>query len=818
MQRQLPILAEVHLAEVVGHHDVRYEGRTDLTAAITKSSNIEILRLSGQRAFTIEPDELSGKPTCLSWARRGELLLIGTECGLVDLFYTRIGKVSLGRGRDTDEDGNDPVTGVGTHVSLMGTPNADLGMNASHDVSKLGDEVSIGDWFDRLNIDSENASRSKRQTGTMTILPRALAKVNPSDVLPRLGAIPPPSKAGPGMPTPVLRSVQKDLHLLLNERVSHHPEGVEVSFISLQNGGVDSSIGELFNHNFKPKAQPNDRKSIHHCTDSLTGSYAILEANQPDQKSEASLAFDQMKLRLFDIPFATSGSVHTASILSSATQLKTLEQYITQTIETAVLDWNTLTTLPARFVASINETLEEKQQGQIDQQLYQLLLTGHCSDSVLEWLKEELAERGHKRWDHAMTTFYHAIIQLFEVNLLPALERCVLTASTLRGLATYYEGSTKFDVPPSFFTKIIEAAGCLHMIVHEALQIAGREERQFRAFSSWLRHQIDIAAAEPGSTAAVELAERDAMSTDVAKILSYLEEAFAGSKLQALIGRRLQPADLNTRLSNVDLASSTTSAAIHKARDTRDSIDDAQYIPLHLANLQKQVEACSAQMRRWQSTTWLPPEEIDVEIVTPLSAFDISMSSNTHTSPPSSVTTIAGTDASSSSIVIHTITAAREQRSSFRKTIAQDSWRIQLPHTAEEIIDIKLLSDRSVLCLLKSEDQFSLACVPPDIILDGANVTLSKEELEGHTVHVFLDTKFQPAYLYVSDNTRRKNVLVLDKRCQWWKVLRLPHDVGTNGFGDTHEDDDHDERDEGNEDKTRSPFGLDGSGEGMVMD
>ncbi|KAG8629686.1 hypothetical protein KVT40_001305 [Elsinoe batatas] len=812
MQRPLPTLAEVHLAEAVGHHDLHYEGRTDLTATITKSSNIEILRLSGQRAFTIEPDELSGKPTCLSWARKGELLLIGTDCGLVDLFYTRIGKVTLGRRRGADEDGNDPVTGIGTHVSLIGTPKTNLG--ESHDNSNPGDEDSIERWFDRLYIDSESASQSVRQTGTLAILPLALAKVNPSDVLPRLSAIPPPSKAGPGMPTPVLRSAQKDLHLLLNDRVSHHPEGVEVSFISLQNGGVDSSIGELFNHNFKPRAQPNGRKRIRHCTNSLTGSHAILEAIQNDHDAEASPAFDQLKLRLFDIPFATLGSVHTATILSNATQLKTLQLYVTQTIETAVLDRNTLTTLPARFVANINETLEEKQEGQIDQQLYQLLLTGHCSDTVLEWLKEELAERGHKRWDHAMTTFYHAIIQLFEVNLLPALERCVLTASTLRGLATYYEGSKKFDVPPSFFTKIIEAVGCLHMLVHEALQIAGREERQFRAFSSWLRHQIDIAAAEPGSTAAVELAERDAMSTDVPKILSYLEEAFAGSKLQALIGRRLQAAEINTRLSNINLASSTTLAAIQKARDTSDGTDDTLYIPLHLANLQKQVEACSAQMRRWQSTTWLPPEEIDVEIDTPLSAFDISMSSSTNTSPPSSVTTTVGVDASSS-IIIYTITAKREQRSPFRKSIAQDSWGVQLLDTADDIIDVKLLSDRSVLCLLKSEDQFSLACIPSDMTLGGANVALSKEELERHIVHVFSDTKFQPAHLYVSDNARRKNVLVLDKRCQWWKVLRLPHNVATNGFGDT---DDDDEGNEGDEDKARLPFGLDGSEEGMVID
>ncbi|KAF4547550.1 Anaphase-promoting complex subunit 4-like protein [Elsinoe fawcettii] len=812
MHRELQILAEVHLAEAISKRDLVYEGRTDLTAVITKSNNVEIYQLGGQKAFDIELDDLSGKPTSLSWTRKGELLLIGTDSGLVDQLYTRTGKVSPGDRRGADHAEDVPVTRIGSHVATIDGQHRSINTNThSNGAQNDNHGLTVEDWFDQMNLEAGSTVAARHSKHSLQRLPQALASVNPGDVMPRLSAISLPSKAGPGMPTPALRSTHKDLHSLLNNRPSHSPDGVEVTFLSLDNGDVDGSIGELFTHKFKSKASTSS-KTLLHCSHNVSDLHAILRGAYEDgQAADGKGIYQSMELALFDIPFTSSSSVHTSTILSSATQLKLVELYITQTIDTVLLDWNTLTSLPARFIANINETLEEKQEGLLAPQLYQLLLTGQCSDAVIEWLKEELAERGHKRWDHAMTTFYHAISQLFEVNLLPALERIVLIASTLRGLATYYEGSKRFDVSPTFFTKIIEVVGCIHLLVHEALQISGREERQFRAFSSWLRHQIDIAAAEPGSTAAIELAEREAMSTDVPKILSYLEEAFAGSKLQAFVGRRLQATEINTKLASIELTSESTSAAIRGARAGQESSADALYIPIHLANLQKKVEVASAQMRRWQSTTWLHPEEIKLEITSTLSALDVNMTRTDGTSSPGSCITIAGVDAAAeSTLIIHTVSVARLAGSSFRKTTSQDSWTIQLSSSVEAIIDLRLLFDRSVLCLAQIESQHILVHLPRNVTTKVSDLTISAEDLEHYTIHVFTKTRFEPGYIYVSDNPRRRNVLILDKSCQWWKVFRLPADM--NGNGKVQDD----QEDEG--EPRQSPFGLDGSQEDMMIE
>ncbi|TKX19084.1 putative anaphase-promoting complex, cyclosome, subunit 4 [Elsinoe australis] len=805
MPRVLPTLAEQHLTEVIRPNDLKYDGRTDLIAVITEAGIVVVYRLGGQNAFHIEADDLSGQPTCLSWARKGELLLIGTDSGLVDLLYTRTGKVTLGRERHAGRDGDLAVNGIGTHVSSIDFGNAESQSSPPSTSSKQnGTELSVKEWFEQISLDGTSTQPTTKHHQLLESLPRALATMTPSDVLPRLSAISPPSKAGPGMPTPVIRSAQRDLHILLNKRASHNLEGVEVTFVSLQNGAVDSSIGELFDHTFPSKELPEEHEFVRHCTDPHSGLHTILRCQATGDEGDVR-TLSPLALDLYQVPFATSGSVHTSTILSDATQLKLLELYISQVIDTIVLDWNTLTSLPERFIANINETLEEKQEGRLEQHFYQLLLTGHCSKTVIEWLREELAERGHKRWDHAMTTFYHSVAQLLEVHLLPAIERCALTASTLRGIATYCEGSKKFDVPPSFFSRIIEAVGSIQLLTHETMQILGQEERQFRAFSSWLRNRIDIAAAEPGSTAAVELAEREAMSTDVPKILSYLEGPFIGSKLQPLIGRKLQAGEIKSKLSSVDLSTQYTGDAVKRSRHSEEAASDVLYMPIHLADLQRQVEACSAQMKRWQSTTWLPPEKIILELDIMSTSMDIVMSSTSGSSSPNPTTiTVGFSEPHSPRLIVHSVSIKQESRS-FSQQTTQETKTI-IMEDGNEAVDVKLLPDKSILVLLATEKDHSIALIPSTKIFQNdpsADTMISGAELEALTVHQFPGDDFEPRFLYLSDNPDRRNILVLDKTRQRWKVFRLSSDIVGNRAGLVGAS--------GDESSRQNPFGLEGN-------
>jgi anaphase-promoting complex subunit 4 len=74
-------------------------------------------------------------------------------------------------------------------------------------------------------------------------------------------------------------------------------------------------------------------------------------------------------------------------------QLSTLLQYVGESILALHHHWKHALDLPARFQRNINETLNENEEPNLAQSLYQLAATGYCSAAIKEWLTEELAER-----------------------------------------------------------------------------------------------------------------------------------------------------------------------------------------------------------------------------------------------------------------------------------------------------------------------------------------------------------------------------------------------------------------------------------------
>ncbi|KAF2148369.1 hypothetical protein K461DRAFT_297794 [Myriangium duriaei CBS 260.36] len=733
--KTLQVLGEQQISALIRPATFQHENRTDLVAFITESDDVLIHRLGGQLVQRLESDDFSGKPTC-------DLLLVGTDSGIVDVLGLGLGRLATGRTRTSDPVA---VTSVGTHVAHFG----------AHDVASiLGPAAadatsSLTDWLSKVKISGSNQMAAESDVS----LPLALAKLDVNDILPKLSPIPTPSKAGPGLPAPVIRSAQKDLHILLNRRTASSADTVEVTFTTFEDGSIDTSIGDLFQRSFAGLA--GGGAFFAQCAAPASGVHAMVTRQDLDigGTEPAAVALD---VQLYKVPFSMSESVHTGTILSNAVQLERLEMYINQTVETAALDWNTLTALPGRFIANINETLEEKAEGPLQNHFCQLLLTGYCSEKVTEWLKEDLAERGHKRWDLAMTTFYHSVSHLLEVNLLPAIEKCAVTASTLRGLATYYEGSKNFDVEPQFLTAVIEALGSLHLLAHEALQILSAEQRQFAAFSKWLRIRVDIAASEPGSTTFNELLDSEAASTDVPLVMSYLTDGFIQSRLESMVGRRLPASSLDAKLSSMTFAQDDATNAIVALRKSATCLDDVLYLPLQMRRLQRAVVSCLTQMKRWQSTTWLPATTMQIAFEGPLSALHVRMQDAARRESKSMAIQAIGVDAEQQSrLCVHTLPFSHDPRSLGFKSGAQSNKVLEFPdpHT---IYSPKFLPSGNIIALiqtndsgLKSKSSRSIINIPAGMV--GSNEPTSRmpqSELEALVVHKFAsDDAFIPHLL-----------------------------------------------------------------------
>lgn len=185
-----------------------------------------------------------------------------------------------------------------------------------------------------------------------------------------------------------------------------------------------------------------------------------------------------------------------------------------------------------------------------------------------------------------------------------------MAATTLRGLASFYDGGKNFAVSARLFTDIIEAIACLQLIVYEVLQIAGQEERQFRAFSKWLRHQIDLAAAEPGSTGTQEMAEREAANMDFLRNLAYIEGPLVNSRLQSIVPD-LEEAD-HTADQLTDISPAAVVDHIKAMREAQNVTEKLNFVGW-MKQLSRRIATALDGMKVWQRSMWSDPIGVAIE-------------------------------------------------------------------------------------------------------------------------------------------------------------------------------------------------------------
>lgn len=139
-----------------------------------------------------------------------------------------------------------------------------------------------------------------------------------------------------------------------------------------------------------------------------------------------------------------------------------------------------------------------------------------------------LLSQGHKRWDKAVVSGLENLRSLVHENLLPALERCAIILSRLRGLTQFYDERDDIGFSTAQISRVLDIIGCLSLVGHKILSNVMDELESFRAFSSWLRFQIDRFASS--STATDELTEREA-TMNTSKVLTYIERYLTYSPL-----------------------------------------------------------------------------------------------------------------------------------------------------------------------------------------------------------------------------------------------------------------------------------------------
>ena len=504
----------------------------DLIAIVTAESDVVVYRLNGQVAFTVkckDPDEVS--VSAAKWKPDGSLLAIGWSDGSWGVHDGGSGKM-VGEGKVTGSAsgeewkmdlepgwGVDDEEGGAVGVAGFGWEKHELPLSKEKAAALKGHEVDTEAWADGLKDEEEE--EDQKVSGRLADLPRAITTLDTSKLLPRLSAI--PSHGLRSGPEGARFATQATTDGVFEVKKIDTSDAVDVLIVYTEAGDVRVLLDDTVPiGSFKLETRP-----FKHTSHPYNGSHVLL----------SHTADNQIQFNTQDLPLASLGGPLLHVIARDTKRIQSTLAYITQVIRCITHDYTTELQFPTRLMNNINMMLSEAEQpqGDLAYNLCHLAMTGQHTPIMLEWLTDIVKEPNHKRWDTAIGGMYSRIQNHVFVNLLPALDRMSIAVCSLRGLAELHKDSTTFDVEPLLFSNILEGIDALRLVAQKIQLVCIHEWQQFRAFSKWLRVQIEVGSAGPFSKSALETEEKEAMGIDHGLVLGYINDTMKQSRLASYV-------------------------------------------------------------------------------------------------------------------------------------------------------------------------------------------------------------------------------------------------------------------------------------------
>ncbi|KLU87614.1 hypothetical protein MAPG_06611 [Magnaporthiopsis poae ATCC 64411] len=353
-------------------------------------------------------------------------------------------------------------------------------------------------------------------------LPREIAFLDVETALPKLSPL--PVSGGTGEDTFVFSS-RTSLEFVFKAFKPEEADQVDVMITGMVDGSMRLTIYDTFDVGLfryalpSPAPEANEQRPLrllcHGSHPAISSHFLLMRASDDSPET--------LYLVPMDLCFVHSSPINLSLLASKITILQKILRYIHQTQVHMASEWASARDLPTRFLRNVSEDLAQSTEGptSVVQALYHTVLTGHAHALVKDWLVDSVAERGHKRWDKAVTSGLENIRALVHENMLPALERCAIILSRLLGLARFHDGGwPDVGLSEAKISRLLEVISCLMLACHKILVHVMDELELFAMFSSWLRFQIDRLASS-ASSAAEELSEREA-TMENGKVLKYI--------------------------------------------------------------------------------------------------------------------------------------------------------------------------------------------------------------------------------------------------------------------------------------------------------
>ncbi|OQO05835.1 hypothetical protein B0A48_09930 [Cryoendolithus antarcticus] len=769
-----------------------YNTPHNLLALPTSTTEVSVFRLSGQIAFIIRPKPRSEDAaiTALQWKPDGSAIAVGWSDGGYGIYDGGTGRV-VSEGRvggeghgewrldlhpsvegDKEEEGAEERAvrsfGWEVHVSddrsMKGKPLGGLLEEG---------EVDTEAWAEGWEHQGSGKGGNERLKSRLGDLPRAIAVMDVTKVLPRLSALPAHGMRG-GMDGSRF-GTKAATDAAFETRGEDDAGTVNVLFVYTDVGEVQVLLDETV---------PIGKFTL--------ASKPLLHASHPQSSTHAFLSRDQsdkVQLHSQPLPLDTLGGSLLYTTSRDTTRVSNLLSYVLQTLRCTAHDFTTSLVLPTRLIQNVSLTLSESSppQGDLKHNLTHLAVTGTFKPALLEWLSDIVKEPGHKRWDAAITTLYSNVQNHMFVHLLPALDRLSIAVTSLHGHAKYHDGAAIFDIPAQLFTNILEGIDALRTVAYKVLTICTREWALWRTFSKWLRVMIDISIAGPGSKTALEMEEKEAGGLDVGAVMEYVGEVLLRSQLADCLGALpgfggavdskeaffthpvVQQQSYDATLKAIERAAKED--APKSVPDGDKAVMNLQVIAVSLAG---NVRVAMERLAVWQGRLLEKPS-------LPLQV-DGAVGARMH-----HIRMLNPVGAESQLALLSTEDGKLRLTARLSANHGGESASIA---TIGEAVDAKFMDDRTAICLCRHQGGFCLLVInsPPSALP-------STEPASDHRMlhHFPADDAFQPASLVVGGRDRKEVVVVFSDDGRSWRTYDLA--AGLRGVGDGAEGEEWDDDD-----------------------
>lgn len=167
---------------------------------------------------------------------------------------------------------------------------------------------------------------------------------------------------------------------------------MDVLFVGFNDGGAHLRIFNCFeigNFSLMSSNNPTEpAEPLVHASHPMSSTHAVLISEQTENSSSPGL-----KLVTLDLRFIVKCGRYLSLLASKTTQLQNLLRYINQTQRQIISEWKNISELPARFIRSIADDLQDKCHCDFVTALYHLVVTGNCFPPIKEFLIDIVGER-----------------------------------------------------------------------------------------------------------------------------------------------------------------------------------------------------------------------------------------------------------------------------------------------------------------------------------------------------------------------------------------------------------------------------------------